>query len=166
MMRLRPQTYGKLLIGLLVIGGTLVTLWAIYRPSAPTTVRVSPSPAPPPLHRARALVLVELARSDTVRRAEIRCHGRRKEATGFWAKDPAGACGALVATKGALLGGQRCGRLDRNEARLHATGAIGDRRFDVRQQRGGCPDPHGWLAVNALASPVLRPESELDEARG
>jgi hypothetical protein len=166
MMRLRPQTYGKLLIGLLVIGGTIVTLWAIYRPSLPATVQVSPSPAPPPLQRARAVVLVRLARSDLTRRADIRCHGRRKEATGFWAKDPAGACGALAATKGALLEGRRCPRLDPNEARLHATGAIGDRRFDVRQQHGGCPDPRGWLAVNALANPVLRPESELDKAHG
>jgi hypothetical protein len=35
---------------------------------------------------------------------------------------------------------------------------------DHRAQHGGCPDEGGWLAVNALALPVLPPEQELTAA--
>jgi hypothetical protein len=44
------------------------------------------------------------------------------------------------------------------------TGSFGGRRVDHLAQHGGCPDPDGWLAVNALVLPVLPPEQELTEA--
>lgn len=47
-----------------------------------------------------------------------------------------------------------------------ATGSFGDRRFVHRAVRGGCPEEDGWLAVNALASPVLEPDQTLEEAGG
>jgi hypothetical protein len=81
------QTAVKVAIGVLVIGGTFAALWAVYRPSLPTTTPVEPRPRVPLLHDAYA---------------------------------------------------------------------------DVQQQ-GGCPDIDGWLAVNALAKPVLVPEQELTE---
>jgi hypothetical protein len=44
------------------------------------------------------------------------------------------------------------------------TGAFGGRRVDHRAQHGGCPDPDGWLAVNALVLPILPPAQKLTEA--
>jgi hypothetical protein len=35
---------------------------------------------------------------------------------------------------------------------------------DHRAQHGGCPDPDGWLAVNALVLPILPPAQKLTEA--
>jgi hypothetical protein len=157
-MRLRPRTWGKLTAGVLVIGFTLVGLWAAFRPSVDPAVEPRPRPRPPALTATRAVVLLRTPGSATMRRATISCDGLRRAASGFWRRDPAEACDALASTRGALLAGLGCRRLSPDRARMHVTGAFGSRRFDLRQQDGGCPDPDGWLSVNALAAPVLVPQ--------
>jgi hypothetical protein len=156
--------YVRAAIGVVLIGGILVALWAMYGPRGAAS-EPSPTPAPPQLHGARAAVVLREPGGGRAQRAEIACDGDRRTATGFWARDAAGACDALAATRAALLAGPGCRRLDPGRTRLYVTGAFGSRRFDHRAQHGGCPDPDGWLAVNVLAAPVLPPERELDKAQ-
>ena len=150
----------RLAIGVLLIGATLAALWAIYRPSAPTPVSVPPPPRPPVLHRAHADVRVE-GPAMAVRHATIECDGRRRRATGFWSANAAEACDALASTRSGLLAEQRCRRTSAHRVRLRARGAFGRRAFDQLQQEGGCPDADGWLAVNALARPILVPQQKI-----
>lgn len=162
---MRTRTWARLAIGVLVIGGTFATLWAIYQPSVDTTPPEPPAPPIVRLRDARAVVLLYGAAQAPRLRAVIRCRGNQRSASGFWARRPVRACDALASTRGALLAGPGCRRTQPDRVRLHVVGAFGPHRFDRRQQRGGCPDPEGWLAVNALASPVLVPEREAEEAR-
>jgi hypothetical protein len=156
--------WGRLALGLLVIGGTFVALWAIYRPSvSPTEPAVQPPPAVT-LHAARAVVRLMPGGSTRAQGAVIACNGRRRTSTGFWAGAPIRACNALASARGALLAGLGCPHTSPDLTRLHVTGAFGPRRFDLHQQRGGCPDPDGWLAVNVLASPVLVPDRKATDA--
>jgi hypothetical protein len=160
-----PRTRGKVTVGLLVTGGTLGGLWAAFRPSLPGVETVASRPAAvPALRDARAAVVLSSARSPRTLRAVIACDGRRRSATGFWARRPAAACDALAATRGALLAGADCRRTLSGRWRLHVTGSFGGRRVDHRAQHGGCQDPDGWLAVNALVLPILPPEQTLTEA--
>ncbi len=160
-----PRTWGKVTFGLLVIGGTLGGLWAAFRPSLPGVETEASRPAAvPALRDARAAVVLSAAGSPRTWRAVIACDGRRRSATGFWARRPAAACDALAATRGALLAGAGCRRTPPGRWRLHVTGSFGGRRVDHRAQHGGCPDADGWLAVNALVLPVLPPEQELTAA--
>jgi hypothetical protein len=161
---MRPRTWGKLTAGVLVIGFTLVGLWAAFRPSVDPAVPPKPRPRPPALTATRAVVLLQPAGSGTGHRATISCDGARRVASGFWRRDPAEACDALASTRGALLAGAGCRRLSSRRARLHVTGRFGSRAFDLRQQDGGCPDPDGWLAVNALAAPILVPQRKAADA--
>ena len=158
------QTAVKAAIGVLVIGGTFAALWAVYRPSLPTTTPVEPPRRVPLLHDAYAVIRLEGGTIDSHRRrATVTCVGRRRRATGFWAASPAEACDALASTRTALLSGRRCRRVSAGRVRLIARGAFGRRRFDHVQQQGGCPVIDGWLAVNVLAKPVLVPQQELTE---
>jgi hypothetical protein len=163
-MRLSPRTWGKLTLGVLVIGGILVALWASNDPSLPKPTPVERTPVAPQLHDAHATVIVQGARSNREARAAITCDGPRREASGFWKDDPRAACDALASTRGALLASLGCPATLRARTRLQARGRFGSRRFDHKAQRGGCPDDSGWLAVNVLASPVLTPDQELDKA--
>ena len=43
---MRPQAWGKVTLGVLVIGATLVTLWAIWRPALPGTREDEREPDP------------------------------------------------------------------------------------------------------------------------
>jgi hypothetical protein len=165
-MRLRPSTWGKLCLGVLVIGGTLAGLWAAFRPSVDPGVAVKPPPEPPSLHDARAEVVLSRAGSAGRRRAVIACNGAIRRATGFWARDPNGACDALAATRGALLTGPGCAGPQRRYTRMRVAGSFAGRRFVHEAQRGPCPDMQGWLAVNALALPVVGPEREATDANG
>ncbi len=149
------------IIGVAVIAGVLGGLWIAYGPRTPEPLEEQRAPAPR-LTAADAVVRVRTG-SDT-RRASISCQGERRRASGFWADDPVQACDALAATRGALLSGPGCARDDRGAIAITATGSFGDRRFAHRAVRGGCPDPDGWLAVNALAGPVLDPDQELEPA--
>jgi hypothetical protein len=162
---MRPQTWGKLTAGVLVIGGVLVGLWAAFQPTVDPIVEVRPPPKPPALADTRAVVLLKLPRSGRRSRATIRCDGRRQSASGFWRPKPREACDALASTRSALLGGPSCARTLRDRVRMHVTGAFGARHFDVLQQDGGCPEPDGWLGVNALAAPVLVPKRKATDAR-
>jgi hypothetical protein len=159
---LRPRTWAKLTIGVLVIGGILTVLWAVYDPSPLEPVRPRPTATAAPLRAARAGVAV-VDGSGRLRRAAIRCDGDRRSASGFWAGRPGPACDALASARSALLSGPGCRSRQPGHARLRATGAFGSRTFDHSQQRGGCPDPDGWLAVNVLASPVVPPDREADK---
>jgi hypothetical protein len=161
---MRPRTWGRLLFGTLVIGGVLTGLWAIYHPSVGHRPLVRPAP-PPRLRQARAVVLLRPAGASRARRAGIACDGARREASGFWAAAPKTGCAALAATRGALLSGPGCRRLDPARTRLVVSGAFGARRFEHRSQRGGCPDPDGWIAVDVLGVPVLEPDREISDAR-
>ena len=73
------------------------------------------------------------------------------------------ACDALVSTRTALLAGPGCARLGPGQVGIAAWGRFGASRFAHRAVRGGCPDPEGWLAVDALASPVFVPDRELED---
>jgi hypothetical protein len=142
-------------VGVVVIGGILGGLWLTYRPEVRTAEPgAAAEPAAPLLHKTRARLVVHGAGSG-VRRATIACDGRNRSATGFWARDPVQACDALAAARGPLLTGIGCRSTDPRRVRLEATGVLEGRRFMHRQQRGGCPDPEGWLAVNALAGPAV-----------
>jgi hypothetical protein len=159
-MLIKPRTWAKLTIGVLTIGGIVAVLWALYDPEPLKPVAPEPTPAPARLHAARATVVVSGAAAG---RASIRCDGERRSASGFWAGDAVRACDALAATRGALLSGPGCRRRDPGRVQVRIVGSVEGRRFDHAQQRGGCPDPDGWLAVDVLASPVLAPDSEADE---
>jgi hypothetical protein len=157
------RTAGKV-VAALVIVGTLGALWVAYDPAVKTTVRATPPPPPPTLHDTRAVVVVLPAGSDRAQRSRITCDAGREAATGFWAPAPSQACDALASTRGPLLAGAGCRRPRRGQTELRARGSFGRRRFDHRALRGGCPDIRGWLAVNALALPVLEPDQELTDA--
>jgi hypothetical protein len=154
------RDWGRLTLGVLLIGGILVTLWVAY--GARTVEPAGEDrPARPRLADADAVVRVRVGAG--TRRARIACDGDRNRASGFWAADPALACEALASTRNALLSGPGCPRIGRRQVGITATGSFGARRFAHRAVRGGCPDPDGWLAVNTLASPVLEPDQELQE---
>jgi hypothetical protein len=149
----------KIALGVVLIGGTIGVLWAVYRPSLPAATPV-PRPAPPPvLYRTHADLRVP------GRMATIECDGSRRHATGFWAADATEACDALASTRAALLSGRSCASLPAGRLRLVARGAFGRRAFHVVQQRGGCPDPDDWLAVDALVKPIVAPDQKLSPAR-
>ena len=150
----------RLAIGGLLIGATFATLWAIYQPSVPTPASVRPPPRPPVLHGAHADVRLE-GPAMAPRHATIDCDGRRHRATGFWSANAAEACDALASTRAGLIGERRCRRTSPRRVRLRARGAFGGRAFDQLQQEGGCPNPDGWLAINALARPVLVPQQKI-----
>jgi hypothetical protein len=156
---MRAPTAGKVVAGLLVVG-TLATLWAIYQPSLGTPDRVQPPPKPPLLRATHAVVIVDGTRTAPHRRASITCDGTRKHATGFWAREPGHACDALASTRAALLSGPGCLTPRPGRVQLRVSGRLEGRRFDHRAQEGGCPDVRGWLAVNALALPVIAPERQ------
>jgi hypothetical protein len=152
-------------IGVLVIAGTFAVLWAIYQPTLDPTVDPKPPPKVPLLRDARAVVvMLPPGNGARPQRATIRCRGTLRQATGFWAGDPVEACDALAVTRAALLSGPGCRSLSARRFRLEVTGAFGSRRFAHRAQHLGCPDPEGWLAVDALGMPVLRPDQELRAA--
>src|SRR3954471_10241466 len=163
-MRMSPRLWAKLALGVLIIGGTFWVLWAIYQPDPDPAVKAQPPPPVPKLHDTRAVVWVLQPGATSADRSEIACDGTRRTATGFWRVKPAEACDALASTRPALLAGRGCARTERARLRLHATGTFGTRRFDLRQQRGGCPDPDGWLAVNALVRPLRPPDQKLQDA--
>jgi hypothetical protein len=162
MSSLDARTWGKLALGLLLIGGALIGLYAIDRP--PPDPVAERAPPPPRLHDARAVVDVERAAPRAPERATIRCDGRSRAATGFWASDPEGACVALASTRDALLSGMDCARRVPAEVRLIVAGSFAGRRFSYRAERAGCPDTEPWLAVNVLAAPVVRPDQEVQDA--
>jgi hypothetical protein len=158
-MRLSPRTWGKLTLGALIIGGVLVTLWATNRPTVDSTAaRPTPTATPPLLRAARAAIVV---RDGAVRRATISCDGADRTASGFWAGAERQACEALASTRAALLSGPGC--RTGTGTRLRVTGRFGDRRFDHRTRRSACD---GWLSVNVLAGPVLKPDQELEQPSG
>jgi hypothetical protein len=146
-------------IGVLVIAGVLAGLWAAYGPRTPEPSRDRRAPVP---RLAAADAVVRVRERSDARRASISCDGDRRRASGFWADDPVGACDALASTRGALLSGPGCRRVGHERASIAATGSFGTRRFAHRAVRGGCPNPDGWLAVDALAAPVLDPDQELE----
>jgi hypothetical protein len=163
-MRVRPSTWGKLTLGVLVIGGTMVALWGAFRPAVDPVVEVTPPPRTPPLRDARAVVRLGHAGSARQVRATITCDGAHRAASGFWARRPAVACHALAATRAALLAGARCPRPRAGRTTLRVTGRFGARRFDHRVERLGCPSVQAWLAVNALVAPVIVPERAATDA--
>src|SRR3954454_427218 len=84
-----PRTWGKVIFGLLVIGGTLGGLWAAFRPSLPGVETEASRPAAvPALRDARAAVVLSAAGSPRSLRAVIACDGPRRSATGVWARRP------------------------------------------------------------------------------
>ena len=149
------------MLGTLVIAGVLGGLWAAYRPIVPSVVETDPPPRAPVLHDAHARVLLRVPDRAGPLRASVVCDGDRRRADGFWRADPREACEALRSTRGALLAGPGCRRLDTRRVRLVVTGRFGARRFAHRAQRGGCPDDKAWLAVNVFVAPVLRPDQRL-----
>jgi hypothetical protein len=157
------RTWGKLTLGVLVIGGILAGLWALY---GPRSAEPAPEARPAVPRLAGAAARLSVHDGSGTRRATISCDGDRTDASGFWAGQGTLACDALASTRAALLSGPGCPRLGRRQVGIVATGSFGDRRFAHRAIRGGCPDEDGWLAVNALASPVLEPDQELEEAGG
>jgi hypothetical protein len=155
------RTWGKLTLGTLTIGGILVGLWATRAPQ--TVEPASPHHSAVP-RLAAADAAVRVREGSHTRRASISCHGDRIRASGFWATDAADACDALASTRLALLSGPGCPRIAGREVGITVTGSFGARRFAHRAVRGGCPDPDGWLAVDVLAAPVLKPDQELEDA--
>jgi hypothetical protein len=156
------RTRLKVAVGVLAIGGILGGLWLAYGPRDELTAKATPTPTPPVLHDTRATVSVWHAGAARPERATIRCDGDRRTASGFWRDDPAGACDALASVRGALVAGPGCKRPLRTEDRLQAVGHFGAQRFDHRAQRAACPGTEQWLAVNALATPVLEPDQQLE----
>ncbi len=149
----------RYVVGVSLIAGVLGALWVAYGPRTP-----DPEPRAPVVRLAAADAVVRVREGSETRRASISCHGDRRRASGFWAKDPAEACDALASTRGALLSGPGCARVGRGRVIIAATGSVGARRFAYRAVRGGCPDLDDWLAVNALATPVIEPDQELEPA--
>ena len=158
MIRLRPWV--RSIAGAIVIVGTFALLWIEFGPRPAGGVE---HPPPPALFESRAVVRVThpgLAHAAT---ATITCDGAVRQATGFWAHDPREACDALASTGPALVAGPGCRVTTRRTLRLEATGTFHGRSFTHRQQRGGCPDADGWLAVNVLAKPLVVPEQKVTE---
>jgi hypothetical protein len=149
----------RYVVGVSLIAGVLGALWVAYGPRTP-----DPPPPAPVVRLAAADAVVRVRVGSETRRASISCNGDRRRASGFWAKDPVQACDALASTRGALLSGPGCARVGRSRVTIAATGSFGARRFAHRAVRGGCPDLDDWLAVNALAIPVLKPNHELEPA--
>lgn len=149
-------------VGILVIGGVFVALWLMYRPSI-TPVGPLPQKPVPRLHAARATVRMTGPLPGA--HATIACDGARQVASGFWAGHPARACDALASTRGALLSGIGCRKAPGRDVGLVVTGAFGARRFSHRVERSGCPSADAWLAVEALALPVLFPQRKLEPAK-
>jgi len=149
----------RYVVGGSLIAGVLGALWVAYGPRTPDP----PQPAPV-VRLAAADAVVRVREGPETRRASISCNGDRRRASGFWAKDPVEACAALASTRGALLSGPGCARAGRGRVTIAATGSFGARRFAHRAVRGGCADPDDWLAVEALATPVLEPDQELEPA--
>jgi hypothetical protein len=165
-MTARSLGRARVAVGALVIAGVLGGLWVAYRPSVPHVVETAPPARVPLLHEAHASVLLRVPQRRRPLRASIVCDGHRRRADGFWRADPSGACDALASTRGALLAGRGCRRLDARRVRLVITGRFGARRFAYRAQRGGCPSDETWLAVNVFATPVLGPERRIVAAGG
>jgi hypothetical protein len=149
----------RYVVGVSLIAGVLGALWVAYGPRTP-----DPEQPAPVVRLAAADAVVRVREGSESRGASISCHGDRRRASGFWAKDPVEACDALASTRGALLSGPGCARVGRGRVTIAATGSFGARRFAHRAVRGGCPDLDDWLAVNALATPVLKPDQELEPA--
>lgn len=158
---MNARAWGKLTLGVVLIGGILAGLWAMY---GPRTAGPPNEPRPPLPRLADARAIVRVREGSGTRRAFISCQGDRRRASGFWGAAPAEACDALASTRTALLAGPGCPRLAPGQVGIAARGRFGARRFAHRAVRGGCPDPEGWLAVNALASPVIVPDRELEPA--
>jgi hypothetical protein len=154
-------TWARAGVGLLIIGGVVLTLWLIYQPMVNDVVTPPPPPEPPPLHQARADVVLSRPGRSARRRATIACDGERWAASGFWSGRSREACDALASTRGALLSGRGCARMAAARTRLRVVGAFGPRHFEYRAQEGGCPDPDQWLAVDALARPILVPQQKI-----
>jgi hypothetical protein len=165
-MRLHPGTRGRICLGVLVIGGTLLGLWAAFRPAVDPTVHVVPPPRPPALRDARAVVVLRRSGEARRHRAAIVCRGARRHAAGFWAPDPRGACDALASTRGALLAGPGCAHPRRGSTWMLVTGSFAERRFVHRAVRAGCPDLQPWLAVEALALPALHVDRAVTDRTG
>ena len=153
-------SWATVAIGTLVIAGVLGGLWVAYRPIVPSVVETDPPARAPLLSDAQARVLLRVPERARPLRASIVCDGHRRRADGFWRFDPREACDALGSTRGALLAGRGCRRLDARRVRLVITGRFGARRFAYRAQRG-CPNEEAWLAVNVFVAPVLRPDQRL-----
>jgi hypothetical protein len=149
----------RYVIGVLVIAAVLGGLWAAYGPRTPEPSGEERVPAP---RLAATDAVVRVREGSDARIASISCDGDRRRASGFWADAPVRACDALASTRGALLSGPGCRRIGRGRVTISATGSFGARRFAHRAVRGGCPNPDGWLAVDALATPVLDPDQELE----
>lgn len=153
------RAWGKLLLGTVVIGGMLTGLWSTYGPRTPPP----PGAQAPAIARlAHAAAIVRVRDGSGTRVASIACNGRRRRASGFWARNVRLACDALASTRVALLSGPGCRRIGHAQVVLTVEGSFGARRFAYRAARGGCPDPAGWLAVDALAAPVLTPDQQLN----
>jgi hypothetical protein len=150
----------RYVVGASLIAGILGALWVAYGPRTPDP----PAEQRAPVRLAAADAVVRVREGSKTRRASISCHGDRRRASGFWADDPVQACDALASTRGALLSGPGCARVGRGRVIIAATGSFGARRFAHRAVRGGCPDLDDWLAVNVLATPVLKPDQELEPA--
>ena len=149
----------RYVIGVLAIASVLVGLWIAYGPRMPSPPGEERAPVP---QLAAADAVVRVREGSDTHRSSISCSGNRRRASGFWADDPALACDALASTRGALLSGPGCPRVGRGRVTIAATGSFDARRFAHRAVRGGCPDPDDWLEVNALATPVLEPDQELE----
>jgi hypothetical protein len=149
----------RTVIGVLVIGGVLSGLWFAYGPRTAGPSDDDTTPAP---RLADANAVVRVSDGSGIRRASISCSVEHRTASGFWAADAVHACDALASTRGALLSGPGCARIGPRQVGLSATGSFGARSFEHRAVRGGCPDGDAWLDVNALASPVLGPDQELE----
>jgi len=156
-MSARP--WWRVALGVVLIGGILVGLWVEYRPE-PLPEGEDRAAAP---RLADAAAVVKLHDGSVIRPASIACDGDDRRASGFWAYDAVQACDALAATQAALVSGRGCPRIGRRHVGIAVTGSFDGRRFAHRAVRGGCPDPDDWLAVNALALPVLGLDQELDE---
>jgi hypothetical protein len=154
--------WAKALFGAIVIAAILGGMWAAFKPAVLVVPHPRPTPPPPRLEDAHAVVV--LRRATAVRRATIACDGDHRAATGFWSGDPVAACSALASTRGALLAGPGCPRIPRRLTSLRVTGAFGARRFARQAPLGGCPDDKDWLAVSVFAEPVLGPQRKAADA--
>jgi len=157
------RSWGRLALGVVLIGGILAGLWVEF---GPRPVEPADDDRPARARLADADAVLRVRDGAGTRRASIACDGDLRRASGFWAVDAAQACDALAATRVALLAGPGCPRIGRRQVGIAAEGSFGDRRFTHRAVRGGCPDPEAWVAVNALALPVLGPDQELDDQGG
>jgi hypothetical protein len=161
LLRAEVSAVVRYVIGVLAIAGVLGGLWLFYGPRTPEPSREGGAPV---VRLAAADAVVRVRDGSDARRASIYCDGDHRRASGFWADDPVQACDALASTRGALLSGPGCTRVARGRLTIAATGSFGARRFAHRAVRGGCPDPDDWLAVDALATPLLVPDQELEPA--